>query len=523
MNKLFKVYVPRDFSSVSVGSDEVAEEIVNQAKKRNLDIEVIRNGSRGAYWLEPLVEVETEKGRVGYRNISIDDVESLFESKFYFGSQNHEKYVGLVEDLDFFKNQTRITFERVGLVDPLSIKDYQSNGGFLGLKKAISMKSEEIVEEIKKSGLRGRGGAGFPTGIKWETVFKTDSDKKYIVCNADEGDSGTFSDRMIMESDPFLLIEGMVIAGLAVGADEGYIYLRSEYPLAKEVLTKAIDLAYKNRYLGKNILGSGKDFDLEVYVGAGSYVCGEETALLESLEGKRGVVRPRPPYPAINGLWNKPTLINNVNTLATVPWIIREGGDKYFNYGVGKSRGTIAIQLSGNVKHPGLVEVPFGISIKDIVYGFGGGTKTGKNVKAVLIGGPFGIYIPESMFDISIDYESLSKIGGTIGHGSIVVFDEEADLKYLARFAMEFCFIESCGKCAPCRIGSIRGLEILDKLLNQGRDERLISMFVDLSEVMINTSLCGLGGMAPKPILSLFKHFPEEFGLFKEDLEKFSF
>jgi len=516
MKGKYRIFIPRDFSSSSLGADEVSVVIEKEARKRGINIEIVRNGSRGMYWLEPLVEVETQQGRVGYRNVSTKDVSSLFNAEFFKGNGNHSLYVGFVEEVDYIKRQTRLTFERVGIIDPVSIDDYIKHNGFLALKKALEMRPEDIINEIKISGLRGRGGAGFPTGIKWETVFKTPSEVKYVVCNADEGDSGTFSDRMIMECDPYLLIEGMIIAGLAVGAQEGYIYLRSEYSLAKEVLQKAINIAYERGYLGKDIMGSGKRFDLELYVGAGAYVCGEETALLESLEGKRGIVRPRPPVPAVSGLWGKPTVVNNVVTLATVPWIIREGGEKYANYGTDKSRGTLPVQLSGNIKRGGLVEVPFGITLRELIYEFGGGTYSGRPIKAVQIGGPLGAYLPEDMLDIPLDYEALQRVGGIVGHGGIVVFDDTVDLWYMMRFAMEFCARESCGKCTPCRIGSQRGVEVIDKLKNNRGDEKLLVLLEDLMDVMMNTSLCGLGGMAPYPVLSILRHFSDELGLKKE-------
>lgn len=519
MARKYKVYVPKDFSSVAMGADEVAEAISLEAMRRGISIELIRNGSRGMYWLEPLVEVSTDKGRIGYGPVSPQDVPSLFDAGFLLGGI-HRLYLGIVDELPYLKRQTRLTFERVGIIDPLSLDDYVSHGGFRALLKALEMHPEDIINEVKKSGLRGRGGAGFPTGIKWETVYKTKSDKKYVVCNADEGDSGTFSDRMIMECDPFCLIEGMTIAGIAVGADEGYIYLRSEYPLAKEILQRAINIAYEKGYLGDNIAGSGKRFNLKLFVGAGSYICGEETALLESLEGKRGIVRSRPPFPAVSGLWGKPTLVNNVITLATIPWIIREGADSYSSYGTERSKGTIPIQLSGNVKYGGLVEVPFGITLRELIYEFGGGTYSGRPVKAVQVGGPLGAYFPESMLDIPIDYEAFQKAGGILGHGGVVVFDDTADMGYMARFAMEFCAHESCGKCTPCRIGSQRGMEIIDKLLKNGGDRKTLSLLKDLMDVMMYTSLCGLGGMAPYPVLSILKYFPEDLGLDREEVNK---
>lgn len=495
---MINVYVPRDMASVSLGADDVAKAIAALPE----DIKVIRNGTWGMTYLEPLVEVMTPKGRVAYGPVGVSDIQSLYEGGFLKGEE-HSLCQGLTSEIEYLKSQERLTFARCGLIDPLSLDDYTKNGGFLGLSKALKLSGQEIVDEVMTSGLRGRGGAAFPTGIKWKTVLDTDADQKYICCNADEGDSGTFSDRILMESDPFCLIEGMTIAGIAVGASKGYIYLRSEYPLCKVVLEKAIIAAEAQNYLGNDICGSGHSFQIEVRVGAGSYVCGEETAMLESLEGKRGMVRAKPPLPAHVGLFGKPTVINNVISLASVPIILAKGGDYYRDFGIGRSRGTIAFQLAGNVKRGGLVEKAFGVTLEELINNYGGGTFSGQNVKAAQVGGPLGAYIPADDFNLPLDYEAFAEAGAVLGHGGIVVFDETADMKAQAKFAFDFCAIESCGKCTPCRIGSIRGAEQLEA----GN----LDLVNELCELMDSSSLCAMGGMTPIPVKSALKHWPDEF------------
>lgn len=508
------VYVPRDSSALSLGAGRVAAAIQAEAAKRGVAINLVRNGSRGMFWLEPLVEVATSAGRVAYGPVEVKDVAGLFDANFLAGGE-HALKQGLTEEIPYLKNQERLTFERVGITDPVSLSDYVAHNGYRGLKNALGMDGAQIVKEVTDSGLRGRGGAAFPTGIKWNTVLNVQADQKYIVCNADEGDSGTFSDRMIMEGDPFVLIEGMTIAGVAVGATQGYIYLRSEYPHALEILNEAIDVAVANNYLGRNILGSDKTFHLEVRRGAGAYVCGEETSLLESLEGKRGIVRFKPPLPAIEGLFGKPTIINNVISLASVPIILDKGGEFYRNYGMGRSRGTLPIQLAGNIKHGGLVEKAFGITLRSLLYDYGGGSASGRPIRAVQVGGPLGAFLPESQFDTLLDYEEFSKIWAVLGHGGIVVFDDTVDMAHMARYAMEFCAIESCGKCTPCRIGSTRGMEVIDKVIEDKDRAANVALLRDLSDTMLNGSLCALGGMTPYPVLSALNHFPEDFGLKK--------
>ncbi|OCC02275.1 formate dehydrogenase [Labrys sp. WJW] len=504
-----RIYVPRDAAAVACGADELAAALKVAAIARKLDLEIIRNGSRGMAWLDPLVELVTPEGRIGYGPAEPEDADSLIAA--FAGDGTHKLRVGKPEELPFLKRQTRLTFARVGIVDPRDLDDYKAHGGLKGLEKAIAIGPSAIVDEVTKSGLRGRGGAGFPTGIKWKTVADTAGVQKYIVCNADEGDSGTFADRMLMEGDPFCLIEGMAIAGVATGATKGYVYIRSEYPHAIAAMNAAIDKARRANVLGKGILGSAHDFDMETRTGAGAYVCGEETSLLESLEGKRGTVRAKPPLPAHKGLFGKPTVINNVLSLATVPVILAEGAEHYRDFGMGRSRGTMPIQLAGNLNYGGLFETAFGITLGELVDDIGGGCFTGRPVRAVQVGGPLGAYFPRELFDTPFDYEAFAAKDGLIGHGGIVVFDDTVDMRRQARFAMEFCAIESCGKCTPCRIGAVRGKETIEKII-AGKDvTRNIAVVEDLCQTMKFGSLCALGGFTPYPVLSAIRHFPEDF------------
>lgn len=507
-----RVFISRDSTALSLGAELVAKALKQKAVDQDKAIEIVRNGSRGLFWLEPLIEVETDQGRVAYGPVQVEDLESLLAAGFLEGRQ-HPLYLGNIEEIDYFKNQDRLTFARVGLTDPVDIHDYLGHDGYLGLKNALAMSPAEIVKHVTDSGLRGRGGAAFPTGIKWNTVLNAPADQKYIVCNADEGDSGTFSDRMIMEGDPFVLIEGMTIAGLAVGATQGYIYLRVEYPHAKVALNQAIEAAYKNAYLGENIQGSGKTFHLEVRSGAGAYICGEETSLLESLEGKRGLVRFKPPLPAIVGLFGKPTIVNNVISLASIPVILDKGGEYYKNYGMGRSRGTLPLQLAGNIKHPGLFEVAFGMTLRELLYDYGGGSASGRPIRAVQVGGPLGAYLHEGQFDTPLDYEAFAAISAVLGHGGIVVHDDTVNMADMARYAMEFCVEESCGKCTPCRIGSTRGVEVIDRIVDGVQKDKNTVLLRDLCDTMTYGSLCAMGGMTPFPVLSALNHFPEDFGL----------
>jgi formate dehydrogenase iron-sulfur subunit len=514
------VYVPRDSAALAVGANRVAQRIAEEAAARGLDVSIVRNGSRGLMWLEPLVEVTTPQGRVAYGPVTPQDVAPLFDAGFLNGAA-HALQHGLTDEIPYLKKQERLTFARMGITDPVSLDDYQAHEGFAGLRQALAKPPADIVQAVLDSGLRGRGGAAFPAGIKWKTVAATTATQKYVVCNADEGDSGTFSDRMTMEGDPYMLIEGMAIAGLAVGATIGYVYIRSEYPHAIATMNEAIRRAEAAGFLGGDVLGSGRAFRLEVRKGAGSYVCGEETALLESLEGKRGIVRAKPPLPAIAGLFGQPTVINNVITFASVPLILARGAAFYRDYGVGRSRGTLPIQLAGNIKHGGLVEKAFGLSLRELLYDFGGGSASGRPIKAVQVGGPLGAYVPEAHWDLPLDYEAYAAVGATVGHGGIVVHDDTADLSQLARYAMEFCAIESCGKCTPCRIGSTRGVEVIDKIKNNqdrhtSRAQQVI-LLRDLCDTMVHGSLCAMGGMTPFPVLSALNHYPQDFGLASPD------
>ena len=506
-----RLYVSCDASAQALGADETVAQLLEAAKVRDTDLALKRVGSRGMVWLEPLVEVVDASGqRIAYGPVTPDRVPELVAAGL-FDAAPHALRLGRVEDLPYFARQERLTFARVGVIEPTSVDDYVAHGGYAGLRRALSLGGAAIVQEVLDSGLRGRGGAAFPTGIKWKTVLDQPAGQKYVVCNADEGDSGTFSDRMLMEGDPLTLVEGMTIAGIAVGATQGYVYVRVEYPHSIRALREAIVRARANGYLGQDVCGSGQAFELEVRVGAGAYVCGEETSLLESLEGKRAEVRYRPPLPAIQGLFGQPTVINNAISLASVPIILAQGAAYYRDYGMGRSRGTLPIQLAGNLKHGGLVEKAFGITLRELLYDFGGGSASGRPIRAVQVGGPLGAYIPESQFDTPLDYEAFTGIGALVGHGGIVAFDDTVDMARMARYAMEFCAIESCGKCTPCRIGSTRGVEVIDRIIAGTAREANIAQLEALCETMQHGSLCGLGGMTPFPVVSALKHFPGDF------------
>jgi len=503
------LYVPCDSSAVSLGADDVAAALHAAADKAKAEVKIVRNGSRGLYWLEPMVEVATDQGRIAYGPVSAADVAGLFPALIKGG--DHKLRLGKPEEIPYLKNQERLTFARCGITDPLSVEDYVAHGGYRGLDNALKMSGADIVAAVTESGLRGRGGAGFPTGIKWKTVLGAKASQKYIVCNADEGDSGTFADRMLMEGDPFLLIEGMTIAGLAVGATKGFVYIRSEYPHAFAQMQHAIDAAIAKGYLGSDVRKSGKAFHLELRLGAGAYICGEETSLLDSLEGKRGMVRAKPPLPALHGLFGKPTVVNNVLSFAAVPTVLDKGAAFYKNYGMGRSRGTMPFQLAGNIKRGGLVEKAFGLTIRQAIEEFGGGTATGKPVRAVQVGGPLGAYFPADLLDTPLDYEAMAAQKGMLGHGGIVVFDDSVDMAEQARFAFEFCATESCGKCTPCRIGSTRGVEVIDRI-RAGQDKaKNFAVLDDLCTTMVDGSLCALGGLTPFPVQSALKHFADDF------------
>lgn len=496
-----RIFVPADTTAIALGADDTAAAIAREAAIRGIEVDIVRTGSRGAYAMEPLVELADGDTRLGFANVSDTDVAELFEAGFP-GHCSHRSAVGNVDALPWFSGQQRLTFGRAGLIDPVSVEDYRSHGGYRGLERAVGMSADAIVSEILESGLRGRGGAAFPAGIKWRTVLETASDTKYVVCNADEGDSGTFADRLLMESDPLQLIEGMTIAGIATGATRGYIYVRSEYPLAYQRLNSARDAARAAGFVGESVCGSGKSFELEVRLAAGSYVCGEETALLDSLEGKRGMVRAKPPLPAHKGLFGQPTLIHNVLSLAAATSILADGAAAYKALGTGRSLGTTAIQLAGNIRNGGLVELPFGATIRELVEGYGGGSASGRPLTAVQIGGPLGAYIAPEHWDTPLDYEALAAIGGMLGHGGIVAFDDSVDMLKMARFAMEFCAVESCGKCTPCRIGAVRGVEVIDRITADENRADNIRLLDELCETMTHGSLCAMGGLTPLPVRS---------------------
>lgn len=504
-----KYYISCDSAAVSIGANETADALVGHV---GADA-VVRTGSRGFYWLEPLIEIEHEGARIGFGPVEAAEVPELLAAIESGDFESHPRYVGDIDTLLRDQGQCRLTFARCGVIAPTDWEAYVAHGGSAGLRAALENSGQAIVDAVKESGLRGRGGAGFPTGIKWQTVHDQPATPKYIICNADEGDSGTFADRMIMEGDPFTLLEGMAIAGVAVGAEHGYIYLRSEYPDAERALERAIEVAREQGMLGADVLGSGKAFDIEVRVGAGAYICGEETSLLESLEGKRGLVRFKPPLPAIQGFMGRPTVINNVISLSTVPAIMAQGAASYHDFGINKSRGTLTIQLCGNVARPGLYEMPFGVTLDHLINDIGGGSVSGRPVRTAQIGGPLGAYVPASHFDTPLGYEELAEKNAMIGHGGVVVFDDTVDMAQQARFAMEFCDIESCGKCTPCRVGSVRAQEVIDRIIEARDTDADITLLRELCDTMINGSLCAHGGMAPYPVLSALNHFPQDFGV----------
>ena len=519
---MIRLFLPADAAALALGADRVARAIEREAAARGAAIELVRTGSRGMVWLEPLLEVEVQGRRLGYGPVRPADVAGLFEAGFLAGAA-HALAIGEPGQHPLQVRQTRLTFGRCGVIEPGSVADYEAHGGFAGLRRALDMEAQAIVDEVKLSGLRGRGGAGFPTGIKWNTVRLAPAGQRYVVCNADEGDSGTFADRMLMEGDPLCLIEGMVIAGLAVEATEGLIYCRSEYPHAFRGLQRAIAAATRANYLGDDVAGSGRRFKLEVRLGAGAYICGEETSLLESLEGKRGTVRAKPPLPAIAGLFGKPTVVNNVLTFAAVPGILAAGAAAHAALGTGRSLGTLAVQLAGNVARGGLFEVPFGLSLREMVMEFGGGTASGRPLRAVQVGGPLGAYFPAALLDTPLDYEAFAAARGLIGHGGVVVFDDTVDLARQARFAFEFCALESCGKCTPCRVGSVRGVEVVDRIVAGEEREKNFALLEDLCALMADASLCALGGLTPVPVMSALTHFAEDFrkdAMFPDDRNK---
>lgn len=489
---MIRLYLSNDTSAKAAGAERLA-----QAWSTHAGVEVVRTSSRGAFFLEPLVERDTPQGRLAWPLATVDDLPRILAGE---GGTP-------VEQIPFLARQTRVTFANFGVTRPLSPEDYVAHDGGKGLDRARGLSPDEIIGELKRAQLRGRGGAAFPVWMKWKIARETPADRKYVVANADEGDAGTYCDRMIMEGEPFRLIEGMLICALAIGADRGYIYCRQEYPGAARTLQAAIEEAEQ---VGMLDLG-GKTFRLEVFVGAGSYVCGEETALLESLAGRRGVVRAKPPYPAVAGLHGRPTVVSNVLTFATVPSILARGGDWYASMGTERSRGTIPLQIGGRVRQPGLVEIPFGVTLEEVLDRFGGGMPPGARLKAVQVGGPLGSLFPASRLNIPICYDAFAEAGAILGHGGIVVFDDSTDMVQLARHFMAFVADESCGACTPCRVGSVRAREILDRIrTGRGQPDDLM-LLAELGETMKTASLCALGGRAPYPVLTAIEHFPDEF------------
>lgn len=504
-----KFFVAKDSSAVSIGAEQTADALRRAAP----DAEIVRTGSRGLYWLEPLVEVELNDRRVGFGPIEANEAQEVVEALNNDQFESHPRFVGRIDRLLREQGQQRLTFARCGVIAPTDYDAFVNHGGSAGLRTALTQLGQKTIDAVKESGLRGRGGAGFPAGIKWQTVHDTPGAEKFVVCNADEGDSGTYADRMLMEGDPFTLLEGMTIAGIATGATQGYIYLRSEYPDALRTLTEAIDVARQRGMLGHDVLGSGKTFDIEIRLGAGAYICGEETSLLESLEGNRGLVRYKPPLPAIQGFQSKPTVINNVITLGSVPTILAHGAATYHGLGINRSCGTLTLQLSGNAARPGLYEIPFGATLDHVINTLGGGSATGRPVRTAQVGGPLGAYVPAKHFDTPLGYEELGERNAMVGHGGVVVFDDSVDMAEQARFAMEFTDIESCGKCTPCRVGSVRAQEVIGQIIAGNEAEANADLLRELMELMGQGSLCAHGGMAPAPVLSALNHFSEDFGV----------
>jgi formate dehydrogenase iron-sulfur subunit len=504
-----RIFIPNDTSACSVGADAVAVAVQAAIERTGIDARIVRNGSRGAYALEPLLEIDGDGGRIGYARVTPARAAEIFARGL--PDRAAPECVGAVDALPFLAGQHRLTFARAGVVDPLDLDAFRAMRGFEGLTRARAMSSAQIVDEIRRSGLRGRGGAAFPAGVKWQTVLDSDAPAKYVVCNADEGDSGTFADRLLIEADPFQLIEGMLIAALATGADSGFVYLRSEYPRARDVFERALAIARRAGVLGRDARGPGLSFDIELRLGAGAYVCGEETSLLESIEGRRPLVRAKPPVPALQGLFGAPTLIHNVLSLAAATTILADGGDAYAALGVGRSRGTMPFQLAGNVAHGGIVELPFGATLRTLVESFGGGSFSGRPLRAVQVGGPLGAYLPPSEWDLPLDYEAFAARGAMLGHGGVVAFDDTTDFAEQAEFAMRFCAHESCGKCTPCRIGSQRGAEVIARIRAGESPDANIALLEDLCETMELGSLCALGGLTPMPVRSTLRYFREDF------------
>lgn len=506
---------------IASGSKKVREKFETEllAKGLNDEIKIVETGCHGFCEMGPLIIVYPEG--VSYVSVQPEDVEEIIDSHLYKGriverllyrEPLTQESVPNYDDINFYRKQHRSVLKNCGSINPDDITEYIAVGGYEALGKALTqMSQQEVIEEVKASGLRGRGGAGFPTGMKWQFAHQSVSEKKYVVCNADEGDPGAFMDRSILEGDPHKIIEGMAICAYAIGADEGYVYVRAEYPLAIKRLRNAIEQAKEMGLLGKNIFGSDFNFELKIKEGAGAFVCGEETALLESIEGKRGMPRPRPPFPAVSGLWGKPTNINNVETFANIASIIVDGAQEYVKVGTEKSKGTKVFALTGKINNTGLAEVPMGITMREIVFDIGGGIVDNKKFKAVQIGGPSGGCLPEELLDLHIDYDSLASAGAMMGSGGLVVMDETTCMVDVAKFFLSFTQEESCGKCTPCREGTKRMLEILTRITEGEGKLEDIKLLEDLAFSIKQTALCGLGQSAPNPVLSTLKYFRDEY------------
>ncbi len=518
--KQTRVFICTGTGCVLSGSMKVKAAFKSELKKRKIsEIDIVQTGCHGFCQQGPIVVIQPEG--FFYPRVSVENVPRIVEEHLVGGKVVEDllyedsltnKKIPLYKDINFYKKQNRIVLKNCGLIDPEDIDDYIEHGGYKAFKKVLSeMTPEKVIEEVKASGLRGRGGAGFPTGLKWDFARKAPGDIKYIICNADEGDPGAFMDRSVLEGDPHSILEGMVIAGYAIGASEGYIYVRAEYPLAVKRLGIAVEQAKKKGFLGKNILDSSFNFNVKIKEGAGAFVCGEETALIASIEGRRGMPRIRPPFPAQSGLWGKPTNINNVETLANVAWIIVNGVDKFTSIGTEKSKGTKIFAVTGKVKNGGLVEVPMGTTLREVIFDICGGVKDDKEFKAVQIGGPSGGCLPAKFLDTSIDYESLAKTGAIVGSGGMVVMDKSSCMVDLARYFLAFTQKESCGKCAPCRIGTKRMLEMLQRMTRGESSEEEVVLLEQLAEDVKVSSLCGLGQTASNPVLTMLKYFRKEF------------
>lgn len=508
-----KIRIGLGSCGIAAGGKKVREKFEHLIKEKNLDLEIVTTGCIGMCFYEPIVDVIDDDGTSTYANVTPEMAKEIFEMHIE-GKTPIEKYIVSTDKKPYeqLQKQARVVLKNCGIINPERIEEYIENGGYKALDKVLSkMSPQDVIDEIKISGLRGRGGAGFPTWFKWDAARKSKGNEKYVVCNADEGDPGAFMDRSVLEGDPHALLEGMTIAGYAIGASDGFIYVRAEYPLAIERLQIAIEQAKEKNLLGNNILGSGFNFNIKIKMGAGAFVCGEETALIASLEGERGMPRLKPPFPAQSGYMGKPTNINNVETFANVPWILANGGQAFANYGTEKSKGSKVFALAGKIKNGGLVEVPMGMTLREVIYGIGKGIKGDKEFKAVQMGGPSGGCIPKELLDIPVDYESIGKTGAIMGSGGMIVMDETTCMVDMARFFLDFTCKESCGKCIYCRIGTKRMLEILEKICNGEGEMKHIDELEELCTSIKDGSMCGLGQTAPNPVQTTLKYFKDEY------------